>query len=151
LRHALWPHHVISELEEETHRITANGARESVFVAERPGGGLCGMIEMSVREHAKGCRTKNVGYIEGWFVDPDMRNKGVGRKLVCAGVKWARDRGCLEMGSDTTPEYPLSPLAHTRLGFEEVGTTIHFRKDMTEPSAATLPRAPQTGHSDAEH
>ena len=46
---------------------------EEVFFAERPGGGLCGFLEASLRSRADGCDSTPVGYIEGWYVDEDVR------------------------------------------------------------------------------
>src|SRR5262245_48552952 len=64
-----------------------------VFVAVRPGGELCGFIEASVRPMADGCTTHPVGYVEGWFVDPDVRRQGVGRLLIEAAQAWAASQG----------------------------------------------------------
>jgi aminoglycoside 6'-N-acetyltransferase I len=72
----------------------------AVFIADRPGGGLNGFLEASVRPLAGGCTTYPVGYVEGWYVDPDVRQKGVGRKIVAAAEAWASSRGCWEMASD---------------------------------------------------
>src|SRR5262249_36503294 len=71
-----------------------------VFVAERLTGGLCGFVEASIRPFADGCTTGPVGYVEGWFVDPDVRLQGVGRRLVKAAEEWAAAHGCREMASD---------------------------------------------------
>ena len=65
----------------------------TVLVAERPAGGLCGFVEASIRPFAEDCTTRPVGYVEGWFVDPDMRRQGVGRKLVKAAEQWAAAHG----------------------------------------------------------
>src|SRR5262249_37297386 len=54
----------------------------AVFVAVRPGGGLCGFLEASVRPLADGCSTYPVGYVEGWYVDPDVRQQGVGKTML---------------------------------------------------------------------
>ena len=131
LRLALWPEptHKIHELEAEMAEII-NDPEQPVFVAERLEGGLCGLLEVSIRQEAEGCSTNRIGYLEGWYVDPDMREKGVGRKLVETAEEWARSQGCTEMASDTTSEYPLSPKAHTQLGYQEVQRTIHFKKDL---------------------
>jgi aminoglycoside 6'-N-acetyltransferase I len=131
LRHALWPHDTISDLEKEAGEILDRPEREVVFVAQRPDGRLCGLVEVSIRKHAKGCATENVGYLEGWYVDPDRRRWGVGRRLVAAAEGWARSQGCREMGSDTDSSYPLSPSAHEALGYQEVERQIFFRKDLT--------------------
>lgn len=130
LRLALWPDHDIAELEKEAEAIAVNCETGAVFVAERPEGGLRGMAEFSIRPRAKGCRTKNVGYIEGWFVETGMRQQGIGRQLIASGEAWARSRGCKEMASDTTLKYPISPLAHEALEYREVSHTIHFSKTL---------------------
>jgi aminoglycoside 6'-N-acetyltransferase I len=137
LRKALWPHHDPDELGAGIAGMLSRLHREPVFVAERKGGGLCGMVEVSIRPRAERCMTENVGYLEGWYVDPDMRRRGVGRNLVREAESWARSHGCLEMASDTTPQYPESPMAHKALGYEEVKRTIHFRKGLCDgPGAA---------------
>lgn len=132
LRLALWPEpaHKIDELETEMVKIVAD-PDQPVFVAARPEGGLCGLLEVSIRKEAEGCNTNRIGYLEGWYVDPDMRGQGVGRKLVETAEVWAIDQGCTEMASDTTPDYPLSPAAHAKLGYIEVQRTIHFRKELS--------------------
>ena len=100
----------------------------AAFVAVRPEGGLCGLVEVSIHESAPGCESDRIGYIEAWYVDPDARGLGLGRALVERIEAWARAAGCREMASDTTPFYPLSPAAHAALGYEEVER--HFRKEI---------------------
>jgi aminoglycoside 6'-N-acetyltransferase I len=96
--------------------------------SESPQGGLCGFVEVSIRTEAPGCTTDRIGYLEAWYVDEAWRGKGVGRSLVVKAEDWARSAGCLEMASDTTPEYPISPVAHEALGYEE--TERYFRKSL---------------------
>ena len=99
-----------------------------VFVAPRPGGGLCGFLEASVRPMADGCTTCPVGYIEGWYVDPDMRQKGIARALVEAAEEWARSNGCREMASDAYLANSISIAAHKALGFNDEAPIVRFRK-----------------------
>src|SRR5688572_13989743 len=54
---------------------------ETVFVWERTGGGLGGFASFSLRPWAEGCSDTPVPYIEGWWVEPDLRGSGVGRAL----------------------------------------------------------------------
>jgi len=129
LRLALWPYHLPAELENEMAQIAAD-PEQPVFVAERSQGGLCGLLEVSIRKEAEGCASDHIGYLEGWYVDPDLRQQGVGSKLVAAAEAWAIAQGCTEMASDTTPDYPISPQAHASLGYQEVQRTIHFRKEL---------------------
>jgi aminoglycoside 6'-N-acetyltransferase I len=130
LRSALWPRHKTSDLKFEMEKILAD-PEQPVFVAARSVGDLCGFLEVSIRKWAEGCTSNRIGYLEGWYVDPGWRNRSIGRKLVEAAEKWARGKNCSEMASDTDLDYPLSPKAHTRLGYQEVQRTIHFRKKLS--------------------
>jgi aminoglycoside 6'-N-acetyltransferase I len=131
MRMELWPD---SDSNDETGEIAQYFAGlplptlHVAYVYSRPDGGLCGLVEASIHHSAPGCQTDRIGYIEAWFVDPDWRSKGVGRALVEQVETWAREQGCTEMASDTTPFYPLSPQAHGALGYEEVER--YFRKDL---------------------
>ena len=137
LRLALWPD---AEPAEQAAEIAAFLARPAVplpdlwaaFVCVRPQGGLCGLVEVSIHDSAPGCTTDRIGYLEGWYVDPEWRGRGAGRALVEAAEAWAAAQGCTEMASDTDPSYPTSPAAHTALGYAEVQR--YFRKDLNPPA-----------------
>ncbi len=100
----------------------------AVFVAVRPAGGLCGFLEASIRPMADGCTTQPVGYVEGWYVDPDVRQKGVGSELVEVAEAWASSHGCREMASDAHLANTTSIAAHKALGYEGEAPTVRFRK-----------------------
>ena len=99
-----------------------------VFVAARDGGGLGGFAEVAILPHALGCQTHPVGYLEGWWVDPDLRRTGLGRQLVAAAENWARAKGCREVASDTDVGNDVSLTAHLALGYKQVGRVIPFNK-----------------------
>lgn len=101
---------------------------ESVFVWVRESGRLGGFISFSLRPWAEGCEETPVPYIEGWWVAPDLRRRGVGRALVEAVEHWARERGHRELGSDVQLENIASLEAHAALGFEPVERVQFFRK-----------------------
>lgn len=136
MRAALWPETSAKGHAEETAAFLSGdlagwlaGLKAvAVFVAARPGGGLCGFVEASVRHMADGCTTQPVGYVEGWFVDPDVRRRGVGRRLVEAAQAWAASRGCREMASDAYLDNAASIAAHKALGFADEAPTVRFRK-----------------------
>jgi aminoglycoside 6'-N-acetyltransferase I len=130
MRLALWP----DEPEKEATEIARFLAGETLpfleaaFVCPRPGGGLCGLSEVAIHTEAPGCVTDRIGYLEAWFVDPDVRGQGIGRALAAAAENWARAHGCREMASDTDPGYPVSPAAHVAIGYTTVAW--HFRKEL---------------------
>jgi aminoglycoside 6'-N-acetyltransferase I len=130
LREALWPDQSPAQNAQEMADILANFDQMPVFVAERPDGGLCGLVEVALHDHAPGCTTDKIGYLEGWYVDPPWRQQGIGARLVEAAEAWARAQGCTEMASDTDSSYPISPTAHARLGYQVVERMIFFRKEL---------------------
>ncbi|HEY7728074.1 MAG TPA: GNAT family N-acetyltransferase, partial [Candidatus Eisenbacteria bacterium] len=103
------------------------------YVAVAPDRSLVGLIELSIRAYAEGCETDRVGYVEGWYVAPAWRRRGVGRALMAAGETWARGAGCVEFASDALLENGRSHLAHRALGFQEVERIVCFRKPLPGP------------------
>jgi aminoglycoside 6'-N-acetyltransferase I len=130
MRDALWPDIPVPEHEREMADYRGQ-ATMAVFVVDRGDGRLGGFLEAATREKADGCETSPVGYIEGWYVEPDLRRLGVGGALVAAAEAWARSRGYTEMGSDCVVDNAVSLAAHRSLGYREVDRLIHFCKPLT--------------------
>ena len=105
-------------------------------VAEEEGGGLVGFAEIGLRAYAEGCLSSPVGYLEGIFVLPAHRGRGVGRALVRAGERWAAGRGCTEMASDRELGNEASGFFHEALGYEEVERIVCFRKPLAPTEEA---------------
>jgi aminoglycoside 6'-N-acetyltransferase I len=107
---------------------------KAVFVKDRtdePGkesGRLGGFLELSERQYAPGCQTSPVAFIEGWYVDGDLRNQGVGRALVAAAERWAKRKGHTEIGSDLVLGNDISLNAHLALGYHEVERLVALAK-----------------------
>lgn len=116
----------------EDHRADFDIAQQrpdaEIFVIERPNGSLGGFVEVGARAYADGCVTTPVGYIEAWYVDPDLRKRGYGRVLLEAAEEWARAQGYREMASDAYLENETSHRAHERSGYEVVDRVVQFRK-----------------------
>src|SRR5690606_14990197 len=108
------------------------GLRTAVMVVDRGNGRLGGFVEVSLRPFADGCVTAPVGYLEGWFVDEDLRRAGWGRRLIAAAEDWARAQGCVEMASDCASGIIVSLQSHRRLGFVHTDSTILFRKPLVD-------------------
>jgi aminoglycoside 6'-N-acetyltransferase I len=107
-------------------------AREDaeVFVSLRGDGSVSGFVEVGARPYADGCETSPVGYIEAWFVDPDVRRMRHGQALLAAAEEWARERGYREMASDAVIDNTVSHAAHRKAGYEEVERVVQFRKSL---------------------
>lgn len=125
MRAALWPADHRAEIAEWF----ANPSF-AVFVAERDGGALGGFVEVGERAYAEGCDSSPVAFLEGWYVDEDLRGSGVAAALVRAAEEWARAHGHTEMASDTELTNDRAIAAHRRLGYDEVERLVCFRRDL---------------------
>ena len=141
MRDSLWPGLSAAEHEADIAEFRANPTTQRVFVVDRENGLLGGFVEAGTRKYADGCETSPVGYIEGWYIDPDLRQAGWGRALVMAAESWARACGYKENASDCLLENEVSLRAHAALGYEEMERLIHFRKSLAE-SAGIANREP---------
>lgn len=132
-REALWPKSSAEEHARDLSLILEGKAPGTmpliILVAETSDEVLAGFLEVDLRSHADGCDpSRPVGYIEGWYVAENRRNRGIGRKLLAAAEDWARSQGCVEVASDTWVDNELSQRVHEALGYEVVDRCVHYRK-----------------------
>ncbi len=132
MRTALWPESPSDHPIEVDQFFADSTGSLATFVIEEEGGGLSGFLEAAIRETAEGCSTSPVGYIEGWWVDPEVRGQGHGRALVQAAEAWASGLGLREMASDADLVNELSQKAHRALGYAEVDRIVCFRKSLED-------------------
>ena len=127
MRQRLWPEAPVEYLNYDLDDKLAD-PDYVIFVASEADGKLVGFIEAGLREYGEGCETSPVGYIEAWYVDERLRGQKLGRELVHTAEQWAREKGMVEMASDTWLENEASIAAHLRLGYQEVERLVHFVK-----------------------
>jgi aminoglycoside 6'-N-acetyltransferase I len=130
LRKILWDESTDAEHHAEMTDIIEHTETQLVLVAEITDGRLAGFLEASIRPFVEDCHTDHVGYLEGWFVESEFRQHGIGRTLVKSAENWARSKGCEEMASDSEIGNDLSLQAHLSLGYEETSRLVHLRKDL---------------------
>ena len=130
LRKQLWEGSTDKEHKAEMLDIYEHTETQLVLVAETEGEKLVGFLEASIRPFVEDCHSDHVGYLEGWFIEPEYRKHGIGRKLVRGAESWARSKGCEEMASDSELGNDLSLKAHLNLGYEETSRLVHLRKDL---------------------
>jgi aminoglycoside 6'-N-acetyltransferase I len=131
MRAVLWPE--IAKQEDGGAREAEEWLRREdavTLVAEREGGGLAGFAEVGRRDYADGCDTSPVAYLEGWYVDADLRGHGLGAALIDAAVEWARRMGYRELASDALLEETDSQRAHEAVGFIEVERAVKYRMEI---------------------
>jgi len=130
LRKTLWDATTEEDHRSEIVDIVGHPESQFVLVAEHETAGLIGFLEVSIRPFVEDCETDHVGYLEGWYVDPQFRGRGIGRELVRIAENWAREKGCEEMASDAEVGNDLSLMAHQGLGYKETSRLIHLRKEL---------------------
>ncbi len=132
MRRALWPDETGVENIEEMSDALERAGGAVVFLAFEDRKSAIGFAEATVRhEYVNGADTSPVGFLEGWFVQPAWRGRGVGRALIEAVENWTRGQGCFELASDTWLDSPASQEAHRHCGFEETERIVCFRKWLT--------------------
>jgi aminoglycoside 6'-N-acetyltransferase I len=128
MRRALWP-----ECTEEIHAVEIalyerRPDEVAVFVVDTGAPTLGGFIECTIRDRVDGAMSERVGYVEGWYVAPELRGQGVGKQLMDAAEWWTAEQGLSELGSDVELDNEASLRAHAALGFDETFRLVHFLK-----------------------
>lgn len=131
MRQALWPHCTREEHVSEVSCFCANPERYAQFVAYAESDAAVGFVEAAVRtDYVNGTQSSPVAFLEGLYVVPEERRKGVARVLVAAVERWALDMGCHEFASDASIENHLSHAVHRALGFQETERAVFFRRPL---------------------
>jgi aminoglycoside 6'-N-acetyltransferase I len=127
MRAALWP--------EESAIAHAKGIEELLaatdawgFIAEAAGGEAAGFAEVAVRKYANGCDAAPVAFLEGVWIKPRFRRRGIGAQLIAHAEAFVAGRGFRELGSDTQIDNDVSQAAHRAWGFSETERVVYFRK-----------------------
>ncbi|HYM28909.1 MAG TPA: aminoglycoside 6'-N-acetyltransferase [Steroidobacteraceae bacterium] len=129
MRRALWPDGgTDAELRREMQRALADPETCVQFMAVA-GEQALGFAEAAVRRDAvNGATVSPVAFLEGLYVVPAARRRGVARRLVQAVIDWAVAAGFTELASDALLENTASHAMHRALGFEEAERVVCFRR-----------------------
>jgi aminoglycoside 6'-N-acetyltransferase I len=129
MRTALWPRGGNGAHATDIAELLMDAGETINLIARGPDGVALGFAEAALRrDYVNGCKTSPVAFLEGIFVKPEARGKGVARAMVGAVEAWAREQGCTEFASDTAPDNFVSQDMHRALGFEETQRVVFFRK-----------------------
>ncbi|AWH54318.1 aminoglycoside 6'-N-acetyltransferase [Stenotrophomonas sp. ESTM1D_MKCIP4_1] len=132
LRLGLWP-----DADDPLHVLAQSlaDAEGAVFLACLQEGEAVGFAEVRLRhDYVNGTDSSPVGFLEGWYVQPQWQGHAVGRALLAAVQAWTRAAGCSELASDSRVEDVQAHAAHRACGFEETERVVYFRMALdTEP------------------
>ncbi len=124
----LWEHPA-GELAAEFSELLEQG-NAALFLARQKGEAV-GFAQCQLRrDYVEGSSTSPVGYLEGVYVEPAHRQRGVAAALLHACEVWAKRRGCTEFASDCELENADSLRFHQSLGFREANRIICFTKKL---------------------
>jgi aminoglycoside 6'-N-acetyltransferase I len=132
LRIALWPHHSLEDHCAELARsfLSGNG-KAAAFIARNDANEAIGLAEATLRhDYVNGCSSSPVLFLEGIYVRPADRRRGIARLLCNAVAEWGKSLGCVEFGSDAPLENAASHALHAALGFAETQRVVFFRKTL---------------------
>jgi len=123
---ALWSDNVVEDMLEE--RRNGELQNEFLYMADDE---AVAFMSLSLRyDYVEGTDSNPVGYLEGIYVKPDFRGRGIAAKLVGFAKEWAISQGCSELASDCELDNESSRLFHGKIGFEEANRIICFKMDL---------------------
>ena len=125
LRLRLWP----DETEAGHLRDMADAIVRGHFVRLAIGddGSAVGFVEASKRvDYVNGTDSSPVTFLEGLYIEPASRRKGVARILVTSVEAWAVAQGCSQLASDSPLENTAAHAVHLALGFTETERVVYF-------------------------
>ena len=84
-------------------------------------------LSLSLRsDYVEGTKSKLTGYIEGLYVKPEYRRKGIAEKFVKHAKEWSKGFGCTELASDCTIDNEASQAFHKYMGFAETNRVVCY-------------------------
>ena len=132
MRTALWPDETSLTHAKMVDELLGDGDCLSL-IAEATEGVAVGFAEIAVRKYANGCDTRPVAFLEGVWVKPQFRRRGIGAGLIAHAEALLAARGFRELGSDTWIEDRTSQAVHLAWGFSETERVVYFRKILKSP------------------
>ena len=123
----LWPEHKPEDLKKEFAPLLSSA--QAVIYLAKDGSEWSGFAQCQLRhDYVEGTSGSPVGYLEGIYVVPKHRRKGVARTLLVHCQTWAKEQGCGEFASDCEIGNSDSLRFHLGVGFTEANRIICFTK-----------------------
>lgn len=135
MRCSLWPETSAGEHLGDMSDVLTRGHR--VLLARDESGAALGFIEASIRnDYVNGTESSPVAFIEGLYVEPPHRRRGVARALVAEIAAWGSALGCSELASDSAIGNVDAHALHCALGFVETERVVCFCMQLNDDQGA---------------
>ena len=66
-------------------------------------------MELSIRKDLPMLPNVDVGYVEGFYIEPEFRGRGITRRLLRFAQDWSRKQHCAAFASDRDGRIILDP------------------------------------------
>lgn len=126
---ALWPDCLFDE-ESNNFKQMLSAENETCFLA-REQNFYIAFSQVSIRtDYVEGSTTSPIGYLEGIYVKPEHRSKGIATHLLRHAIDWANQKGCKQFASDAEFTNTGSIAFHLRSGFHEENRIVCFIREI---------------------
>lgn len=137
---------VFSELDDAYH----DEEMENIFVSDQwycyflkdKKNTTLGLVELSSRNIVDGCLSSPVAYLEGLYLKPAYRGKGLGREVIAMIQHWCRRKGFSELATDTELTNAKAQKFYRAVGFEETYQVVEFRIEINSPGTGNVIKIP---------
>ncbi|PWS26147.1 GNAT family N-acetyltransferase [Pedobacter yonginense] len=127
----LWKDYTEPELKKQLQNVFLSD-NQRILLAKNPKGIAVGFSIFSIRQdYVEGAEKTPTGYLEGIYVEPEFRKKGIAKKFLQIGEEWLKVNNCTQIGSDTWLNDKESRKFHKKIGFLEEDELVHFLKKIT--------------------
>ncbi len=125
----LWPDASFKE-ERDEYKDMLQAGGQAGFLA-KSANQYVGFVHVTLRhDYVEGADNAPTAYVEGLFVRPAYRAKGIAHMLLDAAAAWARQKGCTQLASDTELTNTDSIAFHKSAGFTEVNRIVCFIREL---------------------
>ncbi|MGL6371838.1 aminoglycoside 6'-N-acetyltransferase [Aeromonas hydrophila] len=128
LRQQLWPHHEMAAHLQEGAELLAAAHLNAFLVLDAQSQAVAFADAALRHDYVNGCESSPVVYLEGVYVQPASRRRGLAQALIARVAQWGRELGCCELASDAAIDNLASQQLHQRLGFAETERVVFFKK-----------------------
>ena len=130
LRQCLWPDETLDDHRSYARSLLERPSAASYLACESRRNSRCLRRGDLRRDYVNGCNTSPVGFLEGLYVEPRYRKRGLAR-LLCSSVEdWAKGMGCTEFASDVLLQNEVGQRVHEAVGFNATDRVVFYLKQI---------------------